>query len=72
MAKSLTQRYIEGLRQRGYLQIESRSKKYLTFKHPAYSELAFVGKGGAVRHGRTTTESIPYSDNSKAELLGEA
>ena len=63
----------------GYSQLPPRQRhstpKYQTFAIPVQHDLApelrlFLGKAGALRLGRTASESIP-AENLKARLLAE-
>lgn len=71
MAKTLRDRYEEGLVKLGYTRQPSDSRKYWVFTKDNYQKV-FLGKSGAVRRGRNITSSIPLSDLGKKRLLGEA
>jgi len=46
----------------GLREISSRSKKYRTFLTPSSNKLYFIGHSGAVRTGKTASDSISVSD----------
>ena len=50
--------------------IESRSRKYVTLKRPDGS-FFYVGKAGALRFGKTVTDSMAAPDEFKQRLLAE-
>ncbi len=50
--------------------IESRSRKYITLKRPDGS-FFYVGKAGALRFGKTVSDSMAAPDEFKQRLLAE-
>lgn len=74
MPKSLKDRYIAALIERGHCLVTSKTGKYTTLTRASDGEgrmtFYFVGRSGALRAGRTVTESIPVSDRFKEALLG--
>ncbi len=50
--------------------IESRSRRYVTLKRPDGS-FFYVGKAGALRFGKTVTDSMAAPDEFKQRLLEE-
>jgi hypothetical protein len=50
--------------------IESRSRKYVTLKRPDRT-FFYVGKAGALRFGKTATDSVTAPDDFKRRLLAE-
>ena len=68
---TLQQRLIDAIvaSGRGTL-IESRSRKYITLKRPDGS-FFYVGKAGALRFGKTVTDSMAAPDEFKQRLLAE-
>ena len=50
--------------------IESRSRRYVTLKRPDGS-FFYVGKAGALRFGKTLTDSMAAPDEFKQRLLEE-
>ncbi len=50
--------------------IESRSRKYVTLKRPD-GGFYFVGKAGALRFGKTVSDSMAAPDEFKQRLLAE-
>lgn len=49
---------------------ESRSRKYVTLKRPD-GGFYFVGKAGALRFGKTVSDSMAAPDEFKQRLLAE-
>lgn len=72
MAKpNLQQRLVDALIATGRgTPVESRSRKYVTLKRPAGS-FFFVGKAGALRFGKTVSDSMAAPDEFKQRLLAE-
>ena len=68
---TLQQRLIDALitSGRGTL-IESRSRKYVTLKRPDGS-FFYVGPAGALRFGKTVSDSMAAPDEFKQRLLTE-
>jgi hypothetical protein len=50
--------------------IESRSRKYVTLKRPD-GGFYFVGKAGALRFGKSVSDSMAAPDEFKQRLLAE-
>jgi hypothetical protein len=50
--------------------VESRSRKYVTLKRSDGS-FFYVGKAGALRFGKTVTDSMAASDEFKQRLLAK-
>lgn len=71
--QTLRQRYAQGLKALGCAQLESKSSKYWKFEHPhrdnpQFIELTkgeprfvFLGASGAVRVGKSASESVASS-----------
>ena len=59
------------LRVRGYQLVRGQSRRYQTFWHPEGADNWYLGTSGAVRHGRTATESIPVPEATKQQLIHE-
>lgn len=69
---TLQQRLVEALVASGRgTPVESRSRKYITLKRPD-GRFFYVGKAGALRFGRTVSESMAAPDEFKQRLLAEA
>ena len=73
MAKpTLQQRLVDALVASGRgAVIESRSRKYITLKRPD-GKFFYVGKAGALRFGKTVSDSMAAPDEFKQRLLAEA
>ena len=73
MAKpTLQQRLVDALIASGRgTPVTSRSRKYVTLKRPD-GGFYFVGKAGALRFGKTVTDSMAAPDEFKQRLLAEA
>jgi hypothetical protein len=69
---NLQERFAAALLARGYRELSMRSRKFRAFEAPDLSDVVYLGRGGAVRHGRTVTESVPVVESLKAKLLVEA
>lgn len=73
--QTIADQLAEALRNRGWVEEHSRSRKVRTFHPPDGTELArrglryFVGKGGSCRVGRTYSASTPIHDSNKRDLL---
>lgn len=63
-----TEKAIQFLKSKGLVEICGKSTKYRTFKKPVGSTLYFVGKAGAIRKGRTVSESVSVSDQIHAYI----
>ena len=59
------------LRVRGYSLVRGQSRKYQTFWHPDDPNNWYLGTSGAIRQGRTATESEPVSEATKQRLISE-
>ena len=59
------------LRVRGYLLVKGQSRRYQTFWHPQDPNNWYLGTSGAVRQGRTATDSTVVSDVTKQQLISE-
>lgn len=67
---TLQERYITALKLRGSQIVPSRSKKYITMTRPEKpGTFYFIGRAGAVRYGRSATQSFAAGDKWKAGLL---
>jgi hypothetical protein len=51
--------------------VQSRSRKYVTLERPDGS-FFYVGKAGALRFGKTVTDSMAAPDDFKRRLLRDA
>lgn len=65
--KTQQERLVEALKARGMREVGSRSSRYVVLTRDEIS-FYYVGKGGALRKGRTIASSFPM-DHMKAELL---
>ena len=69
---TLQQRLVEALVASGRgTPVESRSRKYITLKRPD-GRFFYVGKAGALRFGKTVSDSMAAPDEFKQRLLAEA
>ena len=60
------------LRVRGYSLVKGQSRLYQTFRHPQdRNNHWYLGTSGAVRQGRTATDSTAVSDATKQQLIRE-
>jgi hypothetical protein len=68
---TLQQRLVDALvtTARG-IPVESRSRKYITLKRPD-GTFYFVGKAGALRYGKTVSNSMATPEDFKRRLLEE-
>ena len=73
MAKqTIAQRLVAALETQGCVRVASRTCKYIVLTRPAKPDyFYFVGKAGALRTGKTASNSISI-ENTKARLLREA
>lgn len=63
---------LEGaLKMRGYVQIQTQTRKYTVWRNDEPSRMMFVGKMGALRVGRTSTGSVPCAESFKRALIEE-
>lgn len=71
MAKKVTieNKLCEHLISLGYRTVLSRSKKYSVYTSSTPDEFYFVGRGGALRKGRTATESFSLEGATKDHFL---
>lgn len=71
MAKPTQQEIlIAGLKRMLCKQVPSRSGKYTQFTSPWLpNKFVFVGKAGALRHGRTSTESRSVNPNARRIVM---
>lgn len=72
MAKTLREQYTAGILKLGYRQVESRGKKFQEFRREGEPGAFFLGRNGAVRHGRTLTESVSALPQTKRSILKAA
>jgi hypothetical protein len=77
MPATIHDRLVAALTARGETLVPGRSTKYTVLtrtKRDTGESLGFyfVGRAGALRVGRTVTESIPVPEAVRARLLGEA
>ena len=56
--KKLREMVIEAIVKRGATAVPSRTRKYMTFSRPADEQFYFVGHNGALRVGRSASNSI--------------
>ena len=71
MPKTIRERLCAALEARGYQKVDSRSRKYINYKHVDNPDrILFVGKSGALRTGKNVTDSIAV-ENFKKKLLEE-
>jgi hypothetical protein len=69
MARTQQDRLAEALINRGFREVQGRSKKFRTFTKDD-KMFYFVGKAGALRRGATLTDSFSHTF-SKDKLLSE-
>ena len=70
--KILRERYIDALKAKGSVEVESKSRKYVTLTRPEQDgTFYFIGKSGAIRYGKNSSSSTAASPNFKQRLLGE-
>ena len=81
MPQTLHDRYVAAFKARGWLEAKADpryqhqrrmtySTKYTVLTHPDKLETKlFLGKSGAVRYGRTVTQSVAMSAARKAAIL---
>lgn len=62
---------IRALGLRGFIEIDSKSRKYRTLAHPAGGNLYFIGKAGAVRVGKNSSTSYSISHQWANKLVEE-
>lgn len=62
MKKTLADKVIDFLIEKGMKEVPSKSRKYRTFSPPNRDDFYFVGKKGAVRVGKTSSKSFSISD----------
>jgi hypothetical protein len=77
MSATIHDRLVAALRTRGDTMVPDRSSRYTVFTRTCRETgqkigFYFVGRAGALRVGRTVTESIPVPAAVRARLLGEA
>lgn len=60
-AKSKTETLRDALLRNGWKNVGSRSKKYECYAKDGEPECLFLGKAGALRRGRTSSDTIPVS-----------
>ncbi len=62
---------IKSLLQRGYLQVPHRdTSKYTVFRKPEWLDTyLFIGKNGAIRHGRISSNSVPINEVLRKKLI---
>ena len=59
MAKKTRAEYVvDILKRNGWKEVRSRSRKYRAFQHNDYPYMYFVGKHGALRRGKTVSDSV--------------
>ena len=69
MKQTKADQLAELLKANGYREITSNSRKYRKFQKPGeYGVFYYVGKAGALRHGRNLSESISYTDGARKLL----
>lgn len=59
----------QAMKDNGYVQVASKSSKYLTFTKEGGARNYFIGKSGGLRFGRTTTESTSVLESVRLRLL---
>ena len=69
MAKMKIQdRLHKGLMVTGWTEVESTSKKYRTYENPMKVTKVFTGKAGALRVGKTASNSTSYPEYGQMVL----
>jgi hypothetical protein len=56
--KHLHDMVIEAILKRGAIEVPSKTRKYRTFTRPAADGFYFVGKAGALRAGKSASNSV--------------
>lgn len=70
MPKTLCDKYISVLTtEMDFCVVVSRSRKYTKLHNPKTNQNIFVGKAGAIRAGRSSSESFPVDQSFKDKLL---
>ena len=59
------------LRVRGYALVKGQSRRLQTFWHPEDPNNWYLGPSGAIRQGRTATDSEPVPEETKQRLIRE-
>jgi hypothetical protein len=77
MPATIHDRLVAALTARSETRVPGRSSKYTVLTRTSHETgqkigFYFVGRAGALRVGRTATESIPVTAAVRARLLGEA
>jgi len=67
--KTKREQLVNALISNGAVEVESRTRKYLTFQFPNGRLLYFVGKSGALRCGKCASQSFSVSEVAKAKLI---
>ena len=70
MAKTLQERYIAALTAKGFKEVK-RTLKFIVLNDGGGHNY-YIGRHGSLRHGATSTNSLPCSDKFKHSLLMEA
>ena len=74
MAKAtIRDKIVASLKARGFGEVETKSRKYVTFKDGKgeVNRLFFVGKNGALRSGKNASNSIPVPGSFHKRLISE-
>lgn len=70
MAKTLRQRYAEGLEALGFAHDRAyRTGRYLVYHFPGSDKRWFVGAAGSLRIGKTVTAAHPAGEDTKEHVL---
>lgn len=72
MPETLKERFTRAIVMNGWkLFQQTQVRKYDVYTHPAKTHKLFVGKMGAVRAGKNTSDCVPVSDYAKVSLLAK-
>jgi len=73
--ETIADQLVRGLIARGWIEVQSNTRKARTFKHPDRRQgtpYRFVGKAGSLRLGHTYSGSIAASDKYRQQVLDSA
>jgi hypothetical protein len=66
---TIASQLIAALETAGYKEIDTRSSKYKAFEKPGISQRLFVGKSGALRIGRSSSQSRSLTGTTYYRML---
>lgn len=70
--KHLHDMVIEAILKRGAIEVPSKTRKYRTFTRPAADGFYFVGKAGALRAGKSASNSVSLERGAFYMAIQEA